>query len=468
MTVYLFSLVFCFARFTIYFRRGFLLFSVIYKIAQELGYNFYAMYACVGLWCQFFLIIYAATELCSLMKLATRSAEEMFSLFIAIAFTVESIRAIHTSFINNYHGCDENWYLHHKMNEISANKSHEFSSLIRNITSNNFNASTPGRPCHRATSILYMLLMLGTLWLGLFLYNFRKTPFLTRSRREWLADYALPASVLIMSFTGSYCFHEVDKDMFKMRDEIPQFNIAPIFSLPWTGYFVCLLLGFSLSFLFFIDQNITSSIVNNPQNKLKKGTAVNYDLFIVAILNCFLSILGLPWMHGALPHSPLHLRALADVEERVLQGHVHEVIMNVRETRLATLIAHTLILLSARFLLPLPLQLIPTSVLHGLFLYMAVTSLAGNEMFERLLLLITEQQAYPPTHYIRKVPQRKVHLFTACQLLQLIILCAIGFSPYPFVEMIFPIVCFFFLPIRHVLVPRLIDYKYLDALDGRH
>lgn len=30
-------------------------------------------------------------------------------------------------------------------------------------------------------------------------------------------------------------------------------------------------------------------------------------------------------MHGALPHSPLHLRALADVEERVLQGHVHEV-----------------------------------------------------------------------------------------------------------------------------------------------
>ncbi|KAK6015502.1 hypothetical protein OSTOST_19073, partial [Ostertagia ostertagi] len=162
-------------------------------------------------------------------------------------------------------------------------------------------------------------------------------------------------------------------------------------------------------------------------------------------------------MHGALPHSPLHLRALADVEERVSQGHVHEVsnvkpwhmfrIMNVRETRLATLIAHVMILFSTYYLIPYPLQLIPTSVLHGLFLYMALTSLSGNEMFERLLLLITEQQAYPPTHYIRKVPQRKVHLFTACQLLQLIILCAFGFSPYPFIEMVFPIVCFFFLPI---------------------
>jgi len=64
--------------------------------------------------------------------------------------------------------------------------------------------------------------------------------------------------------------------------------------------------------------------------------------------------------------------------------------MNVRETRLATLIAHILILASTFFLLPY-LQLIPTSVLHGLFLYMAFTSLSGNEMVERLLLLITEQ-----------------------------------------------------------------------------
>ncbi|KJH45726.1 sodium bicarbonate transporter-like protein 11 domain protein [Dictyocaulus viviparus] len=424
-------------------------FLVIYKISEELGYDFFAMYACVGLFCQLFLVLYSATELCSLMKLATRSAEEMFSLFIAIAFTVESVRAIHNIFLKNYSGCDST---------ITEDNSSDF-----NLTS-----TDTGVLCRRDTSILYMLLMFGTLWLGLFLYNFRKTPYLTRSRREWLADYALPASVLIMSFTGSYCFADIAKDRFKLREDTPIVHLADIFSLPLSGYFVCLLLGFSLSFLFFMDQNITSAIVNNPQNKLKKGQTQNLDLFVVALLNVFLSLFGLPWMHGALPHSPLHLRALADVEERVSQGHVHEVIMNVRETRLATLIAHVMILISTFYLIPYPLQLIPTSVLHGLFLYMALTSLSGNEMFERLLLLITEQQAYPPTHYIRKVPQRKVHLFTACQLLQLIILCAFGFSPYPFIEMVFPIVCFFFLPIRHTLIPRLIDYKYLDALDGRH
>ncbi|VDN31159.1 unnamed protein product [Cylicostephanus goldi] len=112
-----------------------------------------------------------------------------------------------------------------------------------------------------------MLLMFGTLWLGLFLYNFRKTPYLTRSRREWLADYALPASVLIMSFTGSYCFADIEKDRFHFYKDVPIVHLADILSLPPSGYFVCLLLGFSLSFLFFMDQNITSAIVNNPQNK---------------------------------------------------------------------------------------------------------------------------------------------------------------------------------------------------------
>lgn len=52
--------------------------------------------------------------------------------------------------------------------------------------------------------------MCGTLWLAMFLYNFRKTPYLTRARRELLADYALPASVLVMSFAGAYVFSDID------------------------------------------------------------------------------------------------------------------------------------------------------------------------------------------------------------------------------------------------------------------
>lgn len=61
-----------------------------------------------------------------------------------------------------------------------------------------------------------------------------------------------------------------------------------------------------------------------------------------------------------------------------------------RETRITGIVSHILIGLSV-FLLPKPLMYIPTAVLDGLFLYMAITALNGNQMFERITLLFMEQ-----------------------------------------------------------------------------
>ena len=58
------------------------------------------------------------------------------------------------------------------------------------------------------------------------------------------------------------------------------------------------------------------------------------------------------------------------------------------------------------------------------------------------------QAAYPPTHYIRSVPQRKLHLFTVMQILQLGVMCAIGFSPLSYLKMLFPILILIMLPVR--------------------
>ena len=102
----------------------------------------------------------------------------------------------------------------------------------------------------------------------------------------------------------------------------------------------------------------------------------------------------------------------------------------------------------------------------GLFLYLAVTALYGNQMFERILLFFMEQAAYPPNHYVRMVPENIMHRFTGCQLLQLAILCALGFNPWPYAKMIFPLVILAFLPIRHKLIPYILEKKYLDVLDG--
>ncbi|XP_029581507.1 sodium bicarbonate transporter-like protein 11 isoform X2 [Salmo trutta] len=203
------------------------------------------------------------------------------------------------------------------------------------------------------------------------------------------------------------------------------------------------------------------------RRRLLKGTAFHWDLMLTGFINILMSCLGLPWMHAAFPHSSLHARQLAKVELHVEGGHLYETIVNVKETRITALTANILIGLSV-FLLPIPLQWIPKPVLYGLFLYIAATSLDGNQMFDRMLLLLKEQTSYPPTHYIRRVPQKKVHFFTALQILQLIILCAFGMYPLPYIKMIFPFLMILLIPIRTNLLPRVIEAKYLDIMDSQH
>lgn len=65
-------------------------------------------------------------------------------------------------------------------------------------------------------------------------------------------------------------------------------------------------------------------------------------------------------------------------------------IVQVKETRLTSLTANILIGVSL-LLLPLPLQWIPKPVLYGLFLYIALTSIDGNQMWDRMALLLKEQ-----------------------------------------------------------------------------
>ena len=151
-----------------------------------------------------------------------------------------------------------------------------------------------------------------------------------------------------------------------------------------------MILGFQLSILFFIDQNVSAALVNTPMNKLKKGDAYHWDLLIVAILNVVLSIFGLPWMHGILPHSPMHARALADTITLNSPNRSHTIVKKVRETRITGILIHILVGLVV-FLFPKLFNYIPIAVLSGLFLYCAFSTLRDNSYFERILLIFTQQ-----------------------------------------------------------------------------
>ncbi|XP_063414331.1 solute carrier family 4 member 11-like [Mytilus trossulus] len=422
--------------------------KIIYSICEDFSLEFMPMFTCVGLWNSFFLFLYSSFGLSKLMQWSTRSSEEIFALFISIAFIVDALKNTAQNFANHYNipACNNS-------SSITTNTSVNVTTTIITV-------------CERDVSLCYLILLLGTLWLGVTLYNFTKTPYLNAGKRELLADYSLPVSVIIMSVFGALAFKDVT--LIKSFQAGPlrsdMFQLMPFYSLPVGAVFGAMGLGFCLSLLFFMDQNITAALVNGPQNKMKKGTAYHWDLLVIGVINVVLSLLGFPWVHAALPHSPLHVQALADVEERVDQGHIYKILVSVRETRITAIFSHILIGLS--LLITPVLSYIPTPVLYGLFLYVGITSLYGNQMFERIMLLFTEQNAYPPNHYIRRVPQRMMHLFTVLQLLQLLVLCGLGFAPYPYLKMFFPVLIFLLIPLRHKVIPHLVDQRYLKAMDS--
>ncbi|XP_062903199.1 sodium bicarbonate transporter-like protein 11 isoform X1 [Mobula hypostoma] len=429
---------------------------VIQGICDDYNLNFFAFYACVGLWNSFFCIIYGVGNLSSLKKFFKRSTDEILAVFISIAFVVDACKGLAKIFQDNYfcHNIPgENGTLGFKFNA--------------NHSLNTTDPDSGAHPCGRDSAVLSLFLMLGTLWLGYTLFQFKKSPFLHARVRETLSDCALPISVLVFSFVGSYLFRDIKVASFSYNPNEGLFNLAPFHLLSVGAIFGGMGLGFLLSMLFYLEQNIVMSLTNAPQNRLMKGTGYHWDIFLVGIVNIALSIFGLPWVHSAFPHSPLHVRALAFVEQRVENGHLYEIIVRVRETRVAALVAHVLVGISL-LLLPVPLQWIPKPVLYGLFLYVSLTSIDGCQFFERLALLFKEQTSYPPTHYIRRVPQRKIHFFTGLQLIEIAILCGFGMAPIPYLKMVFPPIMLAMVPVRCLVLPKIIEAKYLDAMDAEH
>ncbi|XP_020738547.1 solute carrier family 4 member 11 isoform X7 [Odocoileus virginianus] len=446
--------------------------NVIRGICDDYNLNFSTFYAWTGLWNSFFLTLYALFNLSLVMSLFKRSTEEIIALFISITFVLDAVKGMVKIFQKYYYGHDARLF----KEESSLVNLLGFNSSLHTALNTSFLTSPPeltttgsqdAEPLARDTAVLSLLIMLGTLWLSYTLYQLKKSPYLHPYMREILSDCALPISVLTFSLISSYGFQEIKMVKFRYSPSENLFEIAEMHSLSLVAISSAMGLGFLLSMLFFIEQNLVAALANSPQNRLVKGTAYHWDLLLIAIINTGLSLFGLPWIHAAYPHSLLHVRALALVEEHVENGHIYETIVNVKETRLTSLGTSILMGVSL-LLLPFPLQWIPKPVLYGLFLYLALTSIDGNQLFQRLELLLKDQTSYPPTHYIRRVPQRKIHYFTGLQVLQLLLLCAFGMSPLLYMKMVFPLIMIAMIPIRYKVLPQIIEAKYLDAMDAEH
>jgi len=403
---------------------------ILYRLCGDLGIPFLPAYAWVGFWTAAVLVLLAITDDSALMRYFTRFTDEIFAGLISLIFIYEAIKALAHVFL------DAHW-------EEAISHDRAFLALI---------------------------LALGTFFIALNLSRFRRSRYLLPKMREFFADFgptiALGAmTVVAVWFRGEVSLAVLDApERFGPTLAGRSWLLNPFHpDLPRWVWFAAAVPALLAAILVYLDQNITARLINSPDHKLHKGEAYHLDLGVVGVLVGVCSLFGLPWLVAATVRSLNHVRSLATVEEVVSSnGEAHERVIHVRENRLTPLAIHALIGFSL-LLLPL-LKLIPLAVLYGIFLYMGVVSMKGNQFFERLNLWATDPSLYPSAHYIRRVPMRVIHAFTALQLACLAVLWLVKTGP-PAVAILFPLFIALLVPVRlaanHLFAPQ-----HLAALDA--
>lgn len=400
--------------------------DILFRWCQSLGIEFLPFYAWTGIWTAVILLVLVVTDACYIMKYCGHFTEEIFATLIAALFISEYVKPL----IHIYE--DE--------------KTEVF--------------------------LFSFLLATGTFLIAMALLNFRRSFLLKPIIRQLLSDFGVPIAIIAMTAVRRL-FLDIEVSPLKVPSQIGIVTsngrpwLIPLFDIEVKYIFLALVSGVLLATLFFLDQNISSILVNKPENRLKKGPGYYLDLVVVSIIIVVQSILGLPWTHAALPHSPLHARQLADVDEYQEHGRRYERVTKSRETRISGLVTHLLIALS--IFAKDALGLIPLAVLYGFFLFLGAGTLDGNALWERILLLFTQSEKYPPNHYVRRVQISRIHLYTLIQVILLVILWFVKSNFYIGdtvfnTGLLFPFIIALFIPVRLYVLPRIFTAAELHAL----
>uniref|UniRef100_A0A3Q3J0Y6 Bicarbonate transporter-like transmembrane domain-containing protein n=1 Tax=Monopterus albus TaxID=43700 RepID=A0A3Q3J0Y6_MONAL len=238
-----------------------LYFTVIRGICGDYDFDFNAFYACISLWNNLFLILGGLFNVSLLMKLFKCSTEEVIALFISMAFVEDAFKGIIKIFERFYHrptlATTNTTLVLHQINEILEKTKIQMSDALRHHNDTSLVLSTRKRP------ILCLLLMLGTLCLEC-MPLFSHSLYLNDKIREVVSVCALPLSVVMLSFIGSYFFLDIQFPVFSIHDR-PVFTFPPFEKL--TG-------------LNTLSVNIVISLTHVPKHKLLKGTAFYWDLML--------------------------------------------------------------------------------------------------------------------------------------------------------------------------------------------
>mmetsp|Transcript_19934 Transcript_19934/g.43480 ORF Transcript_19934/g.43480 Transcript_19934/m.43480 type:complete len:603 (-) Transcript_19934:385-2193(-) len=358
---------------------------VFFSLCKALDIEFLPARVWQGLWCSLFTVVLAMTDASAAMSHFTRFVEDIFSLLISLIFIVGAFQNLGKSF-----------------DKLSLEG-----------------------------AFLTALLCFGTYLLATWLRAMKRSTMTTPKIRDLIANFGVAISVLVFAGLAQIWRNDVDLEWLEVQG-----NFEPSWSNPATGkvrswvvspfginkdfpvwaIFFCAIPAMGLAVLGFLDQNLTTIIVNRPASGLKKPTGYHLDLFWCGVfIYPICGFLGLPFTHNSTGPSLIHLMALTTYDDiPVPGGGTRKVASDVVEQRWTNFMVH--VLCGAALAFGSVLQYVPKAVTFGIFLVMGVASLAGNQFFERLWLWsVWDRSAYPRYRYVTRVPFSSLHLYTLIQ-----------------------------------------------------
>jgi hypothetical protein len=262
------------------------------------------------------------------------------------------------------------------------------------------------------------------------------------NQRPWMKKFGVPTLAVPASFElagGRKLFVDLNAVPLKIK-------------------LLCMLPAVLLTALFFMDQNISVRVVNNPENKLKKGEAYNLDMVALGTITGFLSLVGLPWMCGATVQSLNHVRAMTETRYNIDTEETE--IVSVTETRFTGFAVHAM-LVATLGLLPI-LGFVPIPVVSGVFLFLGRKLMSGNSFLQRVRDSFVETKRLPVDHPIRYIGRKKTMIFT---FIQILCLCGLWtFKQNSSTAIFFPSVIGFLIAIRAIILPRFFTEDELNDL----
>ncbi|KAM9609809.1 electroneutral sodium bicarbonate exchanger 1-like [Morphnus guianensis] len=311
------------------------------------------------------------------------------------------------------------------------NTTESYENWKRNKIKHQFQGPACGRDGPYTPDVFFWccILFFATFALSSFLKKFKTSRYFPTRVRSTVSDFAVFLTIVIMVLLDFVVGIPSPKlhvpHAFKPTRDDRGWFINPIGPNPWWTVLAALVPALLCTILIFMDQQISAVIVNRKEHKLKKGCGYHLDLFMVAVMLGVCSVMGLPWFVAATVLSITHVNSLKVESDCSAPGEQPK-FLGIREQRVTGLLIFALMGCSVFF--TSVLKFIPMPVLYGVFLYMGVSSLRGIQFFDRLKLFWMPAKHQPDFIYLRHVPLRKVHFFTAIQLICLVLLWTIKVS----------------------------------------